>query len=205
MTRLSVGAAMALFSDAESGRLARARSPRKIVKEIARSAAIPVRCRARLPDARAQRRDAVGWRGAAHPAREPGGLRAGRRHVHSRRAVDRAAPARQSAPARHARAPARPRATPSSWSSTMRKRSAAPTSCSTSARAPACTAVKSSRRARRATSRPIRAPSPAISLPAGSGSSCRHAACRAIDRAAARVGAQRQQPARISLLTFLSA
>ena len=61
-----------------------------------------MRRRARLSDARPQRRDALRRRGAAHPAREPDRLRARRRHVHPRRTFDRPAPARQPAPARHA-------------------------------------------------------------------------------------------------------
>ena len=63
----------------------------------------------RLPVARPQRRDALGRRGAAHPARKPDRLGAGRRDVHPRRALDRPAPARQPAPARHAHPAARPR------------------------------------------------------------------------------------------------
>ena len=59
--------------------------------------------------ARPQRGDAVRRRGAAHPAREPDRLGSRGRDVHPRRAVDRAAPARQPAAARHADAAARPR------------------------------------------------------------------------------------------------
>ncbi len=108
VTRLSVGAAMALFSELSLEGWRREIAAR-IVKEIAERLRFLSNVGSRLPDSRAQRRNPVGWRSAAHPARKPGGLRAGRRHVHSRRAFDRPAPARQSAPARHARAPAGPR------------------------------------------------------------------------------------------------
>ena len=70
---------------------------------------VPGQRRARLPGARALRRDAVGRRGAAHTAREPDRLRPHRGHVRARRALDRPAPARQCAPDRDAEAPARPR------------------------------------------------------------------------------------------------
>ena len=70
---------------------------------------VPERRRPRLPVARPQRGDALGRRSAAHPARQPDRLGPGRRDVHPRRTVDRPAPARQPAPARHAGAPARPR------------------------------------------------------------------------------------------------
>ena len=55
------------------------------------------------------RGDAVRRRGAADPAGDPDRLGAGRRPVRPRRAVDRAAPARQHEAHRDARAPARPR------------------------------------------------------------------------------------------------
>ncbi len=73
------------------------------------AAGIPGQCRARLPVAGPQRRDAVGRRGTAHPARQPDRRRPGRRDVRARRAVHRAAPARQPAPARHPQPPARSR------------------------------------------------------------------------------------------------
>ena len=64
---------------------------------------------------------------AAHPAGEPGGLRADRRDLHPRRALDRPAPARQPAPARRRSSGCATSATPWWWSSTTRRRSAAPT------------------------------------------------------------------------------
>ena len=54
-------------------------------------------------------RDAVGWRGAAPAARDADRLAARRRALHPRRAVDRAAPARQRQADRNARAAAQPR------------------------------------------------------------------------------------------------
>ena len=74
-----------------------------------RPARLPRRGRPRLPLARPRRAVALGRRVAAHPAREPGRLRADRRDLHPRRALDRPAPARQPAAARDARAPARHR------------------------------------------------------------------------------------------------
>ena len=58
-------------------------------------AAVPRERRPRLSVARSLGRHALGRRSAAHPAREPDRLRAHRRHVRARRAVDRSAPARQ--------------------------------------------------------------------------------------------------------------
>ena len=74
-----------------------------------RSAALPERRRRRLPDARPQRRDAVGRRRAAHPARDADRLEPDRRALRPRRAVDRAAPARQPRAALDAGAAARSR------------------------------------------------------------------------------------------------
>ena len=74
-----------------------------------RAAHVPRRRRRRLPPARPRRGDAVGRRGAAAPARDADRLAARRRALHPRRAVDRAAPARQRPADRHARAAARPR------------------------------------------------------------------------------------------------
>ena len=63
----------------------------------------------RLPVAGPRGGDAVGRRGAAHPAGDADRLVAGRRALHPRRAVDRPAPARQRQADRDARAAARPR------------------------------------------------------------------------------------------------
>ena len=65
--------------------------------------------RPRLPDARSPGGHAVGRRGAAHPPGHPDRIEPGRRALYPGRAVDRAAPARQWPPPRHAQAPARPR------------------------------------------------------------------------------------------------
>ena len=74
-----------------------------------RPAHLPARRRPRLSDAVARVRHAVGRREPAHPARLADRLRPHRRALCARRAVDRPAPARQRAPARHAAAPARAR------------------------------------------------------------------------------------------------
>ncbi len=70
---------------------------------------VPQQRRARLSLARPLGGHALGRRGAAHQAREPDRLRVDRRHVRARRALDRAAPARQCATARDVEAPARHR------------------------------------------------------------------------------------------------
>ncbi len=85
------------------------RSRREDREGRGRAPALSRRRRPRLPHARSQRRVAVGRRGTAHPAREPGGLGTHGRHVHPRRAVDRTASARQPATARDAQAAARHR------------------------------------------------------------------------------------------------
>ncbi len=68
---------------------------RRILREIVERLAVPGRCGAGLPDAGARLGDAVGRREPAHPAGQPDRLRADRRALCARRAVDRAAPARQ--------------------------------------------------------------------------------------------------------------
>ena len=74
-----------------------------------RPAAVPQRCRARLPDALARFRHAVRRRKPAHPPRLADRLGPLRRALRARRAVHRPAPARQRAPARNAQAPPRSR------------------------------------------------------------------------------------------------
>ena len=70
---------------------------------------LPGRCRPRIPHPRPRLRHPVGRREPAHPPGEPDRLRPHGRALRARRALDRPAPARQRAPARHAEAPARPR------------------------------------------------------------------------------------------------
>ena len=74
-----------------------------------RAAALPGERRHRLPVDGPGGGDAVRRGGAAHPPGHADRLLAGRRAVHPRRALDRAAPARQLQADRHARAAARPR------------------------------------------------------------------------------------------------
>ena len=88
---------------------ARAQIAGEVLKEIERAADVPARRRARLPDAGSRGGDALGRRGAAHPARVAARQRAVGRAVRARRAVDRPAPARQRAADRDAAAAARPR------------------------------------------------------------------------------------------------
>ncbi len=71
-------------------------------------AGLPARRRAALPLARPRRGLAVRRRGPAHPAGHPDRLRPGRRALRARRAVDRAAPARQPAADRDPGPAARP-------------------------------------------------------------------------------------------------
>ena len=73
------------------------------------AAAVPRERRRRVPVDGARRGDAVGWGGPADPPGHADRLVAGRGAVHPRRAVDRAAPARQREADRDARAAARPR------------------------------------------------------------------------------------------------
>ena len=73
------------------------------------TAAFLNRCRPRLSDPRPRLRHAVGRREPAHPARLADRLGADRRALCARRAVDRAASARQCAAARHAATAARHR------------------------------------------------------------------------------------------------
>ena len=86
------------------------------------AAAVPERRRRRLPDARPQRRDAVGRRRAAHPARDADRREPDRRALRARRAVDRPASARQPQAARRRCRGCAISATPSSSSSTTRRR-----------------------------------------------------------------------------------
>ncbi len=88
---------------------AEGRSPSASCARSAERLSLPRQRRPRLPDARPHRGDAVGRRGAAHPAGDADRQLAGGRALHPRRAVDRPAPARQRAPARDAAAAARPR------------------------------------------------------------------------------------------------
>ena len=88
----------------------------------------------------AARPSASGW--------PPDRQRPGRRALRARRAVDRAAPARQPPAHRDARCACATSATRCSWSSTTRRPSGSPTTSSTSARAPASTAATSSTPAR---------------------------------------------------------
>ena len=74
-----------------------------------RAAALPRQRRRGLPVARPRRGHALRRRGAADPAGHPDRVEPGGRALHPRRALDRAPPARQRAPDRHARAAARPR------------------------------------------------------------------------------------------------
>ena len=110
VSRLSVGEAVDWFAraagvlDAKRSEIAQ-RDP----QGDQRPAGLPQRRRPRLPDAVARLGHAVGRREPAHPPRLADRLRPDRRALRARRAVDRPAPARQRAAARHAAAPARPR------------------------------------------------------------------------------------------------
>ena len=91
------------------------------------AAAVPERRRRRLPDARPQRGDAVGRRRPAHPAGDADRREPHRRALRARRAVDRPAPARQPQAARRRCRGCAISATPSSSSSTTRRRFGPPT------------------------------------------------------------------------------
>ena len=81
----------------------------RILKEINERLGFLQQRRPRLPDARARFRLAVRRREPAHPPRLADRLGPHRRALRARRALDRAAPARQPPPARDAQEPARPR------------------------------------------------------------------------------------------------
>ena len=81
----------------------------RVLKEVNARLRLPARRRARLPVAGPGLGDAGRRRGAADPAGHPDRLRPGRRAVRARRAVDRAAPARQPPADRDAGPAARPR------------------------------------------------------------------------------------------------
>ena len=82
---------------ARGGRAVGDRPPRRAADPARdlRAAAVPRERRHRLPLDGPRGRDAVGRRGAADPPGDADRLLAGRRAVHPRRALDRAAPARQ--------------------------------------------------------------------------------------------------------------
>ena len=85
------------------------RIARLVLREIEERLPVPRERRRRLPLDGARGVDAVRRRGAADPAGHADRLLARRRALHPRRAVDRAAPARQREADRDARAAARPR------------------------------------------------------------------------------------------------
>ena len=105
----AVGAARAAV--AGGGRAVRDRPPRRAADPARdlRAAAVPRERRHRLPVDGPGRRDPVRRGGPADPAGDPDRLLAGGRAVHPRRALDRAAPARQLEADRDPRAAARPR------------------------------------------------------------------------------------------------
>ena len=106
--------ALSVRARARVGRRARAvgdRAPHRAAHPARdrRAPAVPRRRRHRLPVDGPRGGDAVGRRGAAHPAGDADRLGARRRALRARRAVDRPAPARQLEAHRDARAAARPR------------------------------------------------------------------------------------------------
>ena len=105
---LSIGEA-AKFLAAPRADRARADDRRAGDQGGQRPARVPARRRPRLPHAVALGRHARRRRGAAHPPGQPDRLRPRRHAVRARRAVDRAAPARQPPADRHAHPAARPR------------------------------------------------------------------------------------------------
>ena len=81
VAHLTVGRALEFFSQLNLAGW-RGEVAAKIVKGVVERLRFLVRRRPRLSDARSQRRDALGRGIAAHPPRQPGRLRAHRRHVH---------------------------------------------------------------------------------------------------------------------------
>ena len=111
------------------GRADRDRAPHRAADPARdrRAAALPRQRRDRLPVDGPRGGDAVGRRGAAHPAGDADRLGAGRRAVRARRAVDRPAPARQLQADRARWSACATSATPCSSSSTTSRRCARPT------------------------------------------------------------------------------
>ena len=108
VTRMSARRAIEWFDAARAdGHRAADRAPDP--ERDRRAAALPRQRRRRLPDPGAGGGHALGRRGAADPARDADRVEPRGRALHPRRAVDRAAPARQHAADPHARAAARPR------------------------------------------------------------------------------------------------
>ncbi len=137
-----------------------------------RAAELPRQRRRRLPRARPRLGDALGRRGAAAPARDPDRLAARRRPLHPRRAVDRAAPARQRPADRHARAAARPRQHGARRRARRADDAQRRLARRHGARARASTAATSSPRARRRRSSGTASRSPGSSSPARARSRC---------------------------------
>ena len=140
-----------------------------------RAPRLPHRRGPRLPHARPQRADALRRRGSAHPAGDADRRGARRRALRARRAERRPPRARQRAPHRGAERACATSATRSSSSSTTARRSSRPTTSSTWARAPACTAGRSSRRARPRMMVNPESRSPARFIAASASSPCREA------------------------------
>ena len=102
------GRGAALLRHAATGRR-QGRDRRQGGARDPRTAEVPQRCRAVVPEPGPRRRHAVGRRGAAHSPGLADRLGADRRDVRARRAEHRAAPARQRPADRDVEAPARPR------------------------------------------------------------------------------------------------
>ena len=100
MTALTIREAHDFLHELQAVAARRRRSPSASCARSATGCRSSINVGARLPDARPHGGDAVGRRGAAHPAGDADRQLAGRRALHPRRAVDRPAPARQRAPAR---------------------------------------------------------------------------------------------------------
>ena len=219
------GAAACASAGAPSPRSPRCRSPaqRRVLQaaasgrarqQIARDLVAEIRSRLEFPE-----RVGLGYlqldrsaptlsrrRGAAHPARRAARLEpaAGCCYVLDEPTIG-LHPRDNARAARHARRACAPRATRSSWSSTTRRPSAAPSTSSISGPAPACTAARWWPRAPSATSCATRARSP--------GASCAQPCCiraaaargprvRATRRDRSIAGARAAQPARISMCAF---
>ena len=93
-TEMSARAALVWIEELEMTDTERAIA-RLLVRESHRAARLPRQRRRRLPEPGALGPDAVRRRGAADQARDADRLQPGRRPLHPRRALDRAAPARQ--------------------------------------------------------------------------------------------------------------
>ena len=139
-----LGETLAALQGPEARRSRQQQVAGELLREIANRLQVPGRCRPRLPHARPPGADALRRRGAAHPPGQPDRQRPDRRALRPRRADHRPAPARQRAGCCAALQRLRDLGnTLVAGRARPRGDRAPPTTCSTSAPAPATAAARS--------------------------------------------------------------